>query len=343
MSLALTTSRSHAWATAGLIALFSPGAARAEGVPHLVYLELPQCPREPFSFEALRDGAKLELLQAGVVQIEEGTPVALPPGAAVVSLRVPCDPESPEAILTVRGPLGTRSRVVDLTDLSVSLRARGIALALGEYLPIVWPALEATAPPESTASFPIPNEPTDQPRSADMPPDVTTQAPSAEVHPVHPRPPIPWEAEGSGGPRLFVLGGTTLWGGRLRGWYGHFGAGGELLAGHHQPAAGWVESLIAAGELSGRFWVDVTPIQLEAGPRLAVGTAIARTASDKASEFYLDAAIEGRLSLRWRCAPEATAAVGYARGLLVTAADERVVSLGGPFLEAGLGVRCRLE
>jgi hypothetical protein len=282
---------------------------------------------------------------------------------AWIEIVVGCSLEATSLVIRVRDPRTSEaSRTMELSDLPVPLRPRGVALVAAELARSVWarppaPAgggLDASGAegPLPTATFPPASAPAPNGSSQGVavlgtpgtrgpeaglstPPDASSQI-AASTGP---------EWLGSVGVRAFYPDVTVLAGARVGLRYRRLRTGLEGLGGPRRDVLGDV----ALGSLAA--WVGIDALAhrgarttAHAGPRVSAGAAFggahALGQSRLAAEPYLDAAVEVgadlMLSASWAMGIELE--TGYARGLTVTADQRRTGTVGGWLFGARLGI-----
>ncbi len=349
----------------------------AEGMPDRVHVALPECTPEPFSYDELEAGLRLELGHAGVREVVRGAAPNIVPGEALLVLLVPCPPDAPAATLVVRSSGGELTRSLDLSDLDPPLRPRGIALQIADLLPVAWPELIAAAPSETpeedlaetsdspsqpTAAFaveaPSPDAAPEESQEPAEPPTDTTSGGELAPPPPAPTPPTrgqrtvgPWAAGGALQTRTFLPRGTTLFGARPTISWRRFDAAFDVLLGRHSNRVGTLDSRLLAGALAWRV------LQPEWGggawrgtvaPRAALGTVFARAKSTAAGvatsqvrEIYADVALATGVDyVGRRCLAGPKLELGYARGFIARHDQQRIADFGGPQVSTLFALSC---
>jgi hypothetical protein len=282
---------------------------------------------------------------------------------AWIEILVECSSEATSLVIRVRDPRTTEvSRTMELSDLPVPLRPRGVALAAAELARSVWarpPGASGATPDESGTEGPLP--------SATFPP-VPAPAPTGSsegaadrAQPVVPdsgagpaRPPVLAAEDadaagpewlGSVGTRLFYPDVTLLTGARCGLRYRRLRTGLEGLVGARHDLLGDV----MLGSVAAWVGIDALAYRsprttAHAGPRVSGGLALAGAYahghSRAAQDPYLDAAVEAgagvRLGASWSIGVELEA--GWALGLSVTADERPTGTVGGALFGARVGV-----
>jgi len=125
-------------------------------VPRSVDIVLPQCVEEPFSFDSMVSALQIELAQEGVVWLHR---VSAPKESerARIELVADCQPMVSSLLIRIYTPQEpTAVRAMDLSDLPLALRPRGVALATAELARSVWlRSTERAAAPEQRSAAPL--------------------------------------------------------------------------------------------------------------------------------------------------------------------------------------------
>jgi hypothetical protein len=327
--------------------------------PGEVGVAFPRCTREPFSFDAAMAALETELGQEGVKRVVRLKAAGRATGAWI-EITVDCGQEASSLVIRIHDPqVSGVSRTMELTDLPAPLRPRGLALAAAELARSVWSRPPSASFRELDAALPEPNEspstvPSAPPPAPSLNPaaSATVNHPAPEPHPgsaptsapLPPRasvvPPGPeWLA--SGGVRFFYPDSTALGGVRAGVRFRRVRGGLEGFIGPRGDVLGTV----TLGSVAGWLGVDAIRHQsarsrVRAGPRAALGLAMASTTQAEAREPYLDLAGEFAVEVRQSeklsiCLELET---GVARGLAVTADGRRAGTIGGWLLGGRLGV-----
>jgi hypothetical protein len=339
-----------------------------------VDIVFPQCPQEPFSFDAVLSALRIELVQEGVVALRR---VTEPEGSeqARIELVAACQPTLSSLLIRIYTPNEpTAVRAMDISDLPLALRPRGVALATAELARSVW--LRPTGPaaaPGHPSRVEYPTERPSLPTAGVVPSPSSSGAlltgPVASP-PAKARPdlsPVPRQAitqpygQGPGtsaaspvldlagclGMRVYFPDATALFGPRLSLRFRRLRVGVDAAAGRRVDPLGEVSLFTVTGLVGLDAWTHTaSDWRLRVGPRASAGLAMAsadawggpHTAT--ARETYLDAALEAGaeawIAARWAAFTDLE--VGRAQGLTVNADQRPAGSIGGWLLGVRFGV-----
>jgi len=340
-------------AITALLAVTAAGAQQKPLAPTTVGVVFPDCPREPFPYEASLAALRVELALEGVERVER-LPVGFGADGARIVIHADCVEAASAVTVEVVDPrVSGALRRTDLTEVPPPHRPRAVALVAAELGRSVW-----TRPPKSTdaaaetalgeaapSANPTPPAAAPAPRAFPSPASaasasVTTTRRSA---PARPRLTITPALVG----RLYLPASTALVGPGARVGWQRLWAGAEGLAGPRDDALGRVTFGVVAGAVGADLLRHRGELgALHAGPRATAGVALAAArASDDARagaarEAYVDLALALRGAVQLTPAVAGSLALegGAARGLEIYADERRVGVVGGGFLGARLGV-----
>ncbi len=346
---------------AALLTVATAGAQPKPLVPERVDVVFPDCPREPFPYEAVLAALRVELALEGVARVNR-----LPSGdgadGARIVLLADCGGEVNAVVVEVVDPRTSGAlRRTDLADVPPPHRPRAVALVAAELARSVWTRPQRRVEVDTAAvvmdGAALPDEPRAEPArpAAPLPTrtdpgpdgsgardaDGTGEAPAA----------VPLRDSLTLAPalvgRLFLSEPTALAGlGARLGWRRMF-AGADGLAGRRDDPLGSVTFGVVAGVIG----LDLLRregewVALRAGPRAAAGVATAAARAGDAArdatarEAYLDLAVE--IGATARLSPHAAATLalegGAARGLEIYADERRLDLIGGSFVGTRVGL-----
>ncbi|MBN2196658.1 MAG: hypothetical protein JW751_27850 [Polyangiaceae bacterium] len=357
---------------AALATLALAGGARAQSkplAPDAVSVVFPDCPVEPFPYDASLASLRVELALEGVERVERARGDADPEGARI-QVFADCGGEASAILVVVVDPRTSgASRRTDLAGVPAAHRPRALALVAAELARSVWtrpPSLAdpPTTPPPAAGRSSEPNP--SRPAPADTRSEPTTRAAGAEAvgsegrSRPRPRPqpqsrsraraergPRPWWIAPSLAGRLFVPESTLLGGAGLKlGWW-RLRAGVDGLGGSRPDDLGSVTFGLVAGSVGFDLLThEGRATRVRAGPRAALGLALseahapAPAIAGNAREAYYDFALA--LGAELRLARHLTGQLGLeggaARGLEIYADERRLAVIGGGFVGAQLGI-----
>jgi hypothetical protein len=341
-----------------------------------VDIVLPECVEEPFSFDTVVSALRIELAQEGVLSLRRVT--APEDGErARIELVAECQPTLSSLLIRIYTPNEpTAVRAMDLSDLPLALRPRGVALATAELARSVWlrSAGQAAAPEQPSAGpvdsiggrsvaavddMPAPSSSSSgSPRAVPSLPSVVRPSPSAvpglavtqpygqESTTALPPTPV-FDLSGSLGVRVYFPDATALFGPRASLRFHRFRLGVDALAGRRVDPLGEVWLMAVAGLVGLDAWTHTEAgWRLRMGPRASAGVAMA-SAGDwaglkmaRAQETYFDAALEAgaevRIAARWAAFLDVE--MGGARGLAVYADQRAAGTIGGWLLGGRVGL-----
>lgn len=339
---------------AALLAVTAAGAQQKPVAPASVGVVFPDCPREPFPYEASLAALRVELALEGVERVER-LPDGLSAEGARIVIRADCVEAVSAVVVEVVDPrVSGALRRTDLAEVPPPHRPRAVALVAAELARSVWtrppgdgaaaaiePAPKAAAPPADSAlpAAAPPVQALPAPAGAAATPAGATPPPAPARHRLTITPALLG--------RLYLPESTTLVGlGARVGWQ-RLWAGADGLVGSRDDALGRVTFGVVAGAVGADLLRHRGVLgALSAGPRAAAGVAVATArASDDARdgaarETYVDLALElrGAARLSPSVAGNLSLEGGAARGLEIYADERRVGVVGGGFLGARLGV-----
>jgi hypothetical protein len=317
-------------------------AIASEGLPFSrVALLLPGCDLPGLGSGQLRDAAALELQGEGLALAAPGE--LAPQTDVLVIIEATC-PADGEVTLSAEYAGQRHERRVELSELAHNERARALSLSLAELLAAF---RHDPSPAPSASQSAAQSEPTPAPM---LPVEAKPGPAAAPENTDGARPIDRTERASVGGglaAELRLFEGALLWGARAQVERSAWSASADVLAGKTSVAAGDVTSVLVQMNVAHYVRLLGRPeaALVTGGPRAGAGVATfvvsegpsARGAS--ALDFYLDAAISARLSLRtgdaWRWA--LAAEVGYARGPVGRADGVEVTRSAGLFTSLLVG------